>query len=113
MGLPGSRSQFVLLMSLSVTDVSAAVTQEYQQPLEAKLPPGSRGSLSSDVKHPHESDTDSMAEYGDDPAGQSLTQSVGQSLSSQSVSQSAVSQSARQSVSQLVSQFLSSQSVSQ
>ncbi|XP_037068395.1 neuroglian-like isoform X3 [Pollicipes pollicipes] len=43
--------------------------QEYQQPLDAKLPPGSRGSLGSDVKHPHESDTDSMAEYGDDPAG--------------------------------------------
>ncbi|XP_043247428.1 neuroglian-like [Amphibalanus amphitrite] len=43
--------------------------QEYQQPLEAKMPPGGRGSVSSDVKHPHESDTDSMAEYGDDPAG--------------------------------------------
>ena len=45
--------------------------QEYQQPLEAKLPPGSRGSLSSVVKPPPESDTDSMAEYGDDPAGES------------------------------------------
>jgi len=42
--------------------------QEYQQPLDAKLPPGSRGSLASDVKQPHESDTDSMAEYGDDAA---------------------------------------------
>ena len=47
-----------------------SLPQEYQQPLDAKLPPGSRGSLASDVKQPHESDTDSMAEYGDDAAGQ-------------------------------------------
>ena len=44
--------------------------------MEAKLPPGSRGSLSSDVKPPPESDTDSMAEYGDDPAGESESESA-------------------------------------
>ncbi|KAK8397974.1 hypothetical protein O3P69_003699 [Scylla paramamosain] len=54
----------------AMTSMRSKGFPEFAQPLDG----AKRDSLASDVKHPIESDTDSMAEYGDGETGSGMAE---------------------------------------